>query len=889
MNSIASVDGPDEGADQFEISQVEAAEPVPSEDAEDPDQDRSTAEETVPLTEVGIGDPSAHADPHDDDAADESTAQPPSLGRTLRIPRPPRPSTLEPDHEEDEEEYEDEDPSTTGPVSPGKKIRIRRDLHPQPSTPETEDGEEGYEDDGDGGSGQQEEEQDLTPEQRRGLEVARHLIKHGVPVFIARPAMEGGVWNPQGGHDGTGYTFPSGWEQTVPDQGVLDRWLPGDALGAVMGHTVDGVDVDPYNGGSTSAAELKAAGGWPRSYGQQSTPSGGWHDLIRPLGVGSPRAVLSGVDLRGGRADGSGRGFLFIAPTVKISKVTGELGSYTWVDLPHLDDVDPLDVTGRQLVALTRDRGQTSADTNTSPQASINYAEMSRTEQSKVARYLAGALGGIREELGQAETWPEGHTQSHIELADGTRVQKSPRGWQKYVADVCQRLGQLARAEWTPWTTSQAYRALTGIVPDVMADAVPLEETWTKQHTRGAPAPFPATLQVSPTTPSPSGTNVVRLDVVTASDVVRRRVRYAWDRFIPVGAMTLMPGEEGVGKTTVGMRIIADLTRGLLPGEYFGTARDALILAPEDGIAEVLRPRLEEAGADLSRVHFVTVRIGTTGDPVPVQIPRDLPLVAELVREHDVGMVWIDSLITTLPDDMKSIAYKDVAKVLRAINMWAEEERVAVVAPWHLNKASGTDTAVRIMDSRAFRTGVRAMVLVVRDPDAPEGGNQGIVVLDKANAGRLDVPGLRYRIRSAQYVVDELDPSTGEVLRVTGDCGVVDWIGEVEGDALLLARQALSPRMGRDDGARGWLRDFLEQEGETSRKDVMASGREEGFSDSSVKRAARTLGVNSREVAGQTDGLPYRKAMWSLPSPASGDEQAHHTNSTDPSGPTGEN
>lgn len=373
------------------------------------------------------------------------------------------------------------------------------------------------------------------------------------------------------------------------------------------------------------------------------------------------------------------------------------------------------------------------------------------------------------------------------------------------------------------------------------------------------------------------------LDVVTASDVTLRRVRYLWDRRIPLGAMTLMPGEEGIGKTTVGVRLIAELTCGTLPGEHHGTPRDVIVLATEDGLEDVFVPRLQEAGADLSRVHIIRASIGLDGDKRQVIVPRDLAYIRLLVRKHDAAMVYIDSLVTTLPDELKSISYKDTAKVLKALGGWAEAERVSVVAPWHLNKTSGSDTALRIMDSRAFRTAVRSMLLIVPDPDAPEGVTQGIVALDKANAGTLNVPALRYRIRSATYTVPEVDEQTGEVTDVTASCGVADWIGEVDGDGRQIAREALTPAIERDGSPKTWLREHLLSEGEASRVDVIAAAREAGFSLDQIKRAARSLGVHSRDVTGRDEktGRPWRAAVWSLP-------QSGHTHPTAPTAPTGE-
>ena len=352
-----------------------------------------------------------------------------------------------------------------------------------------------------------------------------------------------------------------------------------------------------------------------------------------------------------------------------------------------------------------------------------------------------------------------------------------------------------------------------------------------------------------------------RLKVITASQVQERRVTYVWKDRIPVGSPTLAPGEEGIGKTTLCIRVMADLTRGTLPGEYLGEPRDVVVMAAEDGIEDVVKPRFREAGADLDRVHFVICR-EEGDDEDSVILPRDLKLLGEVVRRFDAVLVYVDSLVTVLPDELKSISYKDVAKAMKEIGTFADAERVAVLAPWHLNKNSGGDTAVRMMDSRAFRTAVRSLLLVVADPDAEEGGpQQGIVALDKANAGTLNVPGLRYRIRSAHYVVTEVDRRTGELVEKSASCGVADWIGEVAGDGRSLARSALVPKIDKQPSARQWLSQYLGTHGETSRATVIEDGQKAGYGRSAVTDAATKIPVSSREESGQENGVPFRRAL----------------------------
>jgi hypothetical protein len=155
-------------------------------------------------------------------------------------------------------------------------------------------------------------------QQEQALDIARMLVKAGVPMFLAHP-------NPE---KRTGWDLPFGWETNEPDVSIVDAWRPGMALCAVTGHTFDLVDVDPRSGGSE--ADLGAA--MPHSYLTAETPSGGRHHFVKTLGVPSlDGKVAAGIDVKSGTMAGEGRGFAFIAPTVRASKVDGVPREYRWI------------------------------------------------------------------------------------------------------------------------------------------------------------------------------------------------------------------------------------------------------------------------------------------------------------------------------------------------------------------------------------------------------------------------------------------------------------------------------------------------------------------------------------------------------------------------------
>jgi putative DNA primase/helicase len=329
---------------------------------------------------------------------------------------------------------------------------------------------------------------DLDEEAAVALEVARGLAKAGAPIFVADPTLDAaGRWIPDGGHQGTGYWLPTRWQKTVADPVALNRWRPGMAVCMVTGVVLDGVDVDPRHGGDKSAAVMQAAGAWPRSLGRQSTPSGGWHDLVNCLGVRSRDGGLPGIDVKAGHK-GVGHGFLFLAPTVKLSRATGEIGCYRWEIPPMLDEMDPDDDSGQVLaerIAKLR-AAEDTEDTEDPPHEA--WDAMDEATRGRVSRWLAGVVRRTGDDLVEVAQWPIGY-----------RDEPHKRGWQKVVADVCNRFGRLARADWNDWTYAIAYQRLCTVVPSSMDAAVGLKTNWEAQRGRRSPTHYPATLATQDT------------------------------------------------------------------------------------------------------------------------------------------------------------------------------------------------------------------------------------------------------------------------------------------------------------------------------------------------------------------------------------------------------
>ena len=147
-----------------------------------------------------------------------------------------------------------------------------------------------------------------------------------------------------------------------------------------------------------------------------------------------------------------------------------------------LDALDRADDTGAWLADRIRQLSPAAKVRDATPADRAEFDSLDPAEQARVRLYLDAAVGGIGTELTMGAGWPVGHRDDR------------KRGWQKVVADAAYRLGSLARAPWTPWSLDDAYATFTGIVPAVVAAAVPPVREWAAQAKRGPAASFPAPL-----------------------------------------------------------------------------------------------------------------------------------------------------------------------------------------------------------------------------------------------------------------------------------------------------------------------------------------------------------------------------------------------------------
>jgi hypothetical protein len=91
--------------------------------------------------------------------------------------------------------------------------------------------------------------------------------------------------------------------------------------------------------------------------------------------------------------------------------------------------------------------------------------------------------------------------------------------------------------------------------------------------------------------------------VTFLSDVESQQVDWLWHRRIPLGKITILDGDPGMGKSLLSIYIAACVSTGQpMPDGAPAKQGKVILIAPEDAADDTIKPRVEAAGGDPSQV-----------------------------------------------------------------------------------------------------------------------------------------------------------------------------------------------------------------------------------------------------------------------------------------------
>lgn len=145
------------------------------------------------------------------------------------------------------------------------------------------------------------------------------------------------------------------------------------------------------------------------------------------------------------------------------------------------------------------------------------------------------------------------------------------------------------------------------------------------------------------------------------ADIKPESVRWLWEGRIPFGKVTLLESEPGVGKSTLTLDLAARVSRGApMPlMKTHGAPANVIIFSGDDGLADTVRPRLDVAGADLTKIFSVESEV-------------DRDDIAKL----NPALVILDPL----PSYIATCCERSSVDVMRQLGQLAKETGAAILA-----------------------------------------------------------------------------------------------------------------------------------------------------------------------------------------------------------------
>jgi energy-coupling factor transporter ATP-binding protein EcfA2 len=342
-----------------------------------------------------------------------------------------------------------------------------------------------------------------------------------------------------------------------------------------------------------------------------------------------------------------------------------------------------------------------------------------------------------------------------------------------------------------------------------------------------------------------------RITYRSAAEITPSRPKWLWDGWLAKGALHLLIGRQGGGKSTWAAWMSATASSSAqFPGDV--ARRDPVpcaVLSLEEP-ADRLVARLHGASADLENVIVMgdVQDFDEDGEPFrrPWSLPGDCAILEDLITEKAIGLLTVDGLGYSIKGDSHN--YAIVGAALSSLAGVAERTGCAIVGLVHPPKG-GSDPVTSAIGSTAWTAIPRVCWVLGADPE-DESGATRVVRVSKTN----------YR-----------EPDHGFAFTITSDerfdCGVVAGMSrsEVTAEDLVSATST-----GEEKSERAEAREVVRAALVGGRMDtdaLLKMTRAAGLSDRTVKRARSDLKVIASQRQDPTTG---RVIGWELRLPDQG-------------------
>ena len=316
-------------------------------------------------------------------------------------------------------------------------------------------------------------------------------------------------------------------------------------------------------------------------------------------------------------------------------------------------------------------------------------------------------------------------------------------------------------------------------------------------------------------------TNYVKLEILRASEVEPKEVKWLWYPYIPFGKVTLLQGDPGDGKSKLMLSIAALLSNGnKLPftnNEEKNEPMTIIYQTTEDDADDTVVPRFNSAGGNGENLIFIKE------DKKNLSFGDER--IALAIKEYKAKLLILDPMSSYIGEDCSMNNANETRAEFNHLISVAKETGCAIVIIAHMNKLKDTNPLYRTNGSIDIAGAARSILAVTK-------------TANKEN------PAERYMVQ----VKSNLAPMGSAIAFEVAEKGV-NFLDELELTAEE-AFSALAPKIGRpserEEEAISFIKDMLSH-GRMLATDCEARLKEAGFKKTTSKKAKKKAGVVSQK------------------------------------------
>jgi len=321
--------------------------------------------------------------------------------------------------------------------------------------------------------------------------------------------------------------------------------------------------------------------------------------------------------------------------------------------------------------------------------------------------------------------------------------------------------------------------------------------------------------------------------LVSANDVKEMNVEWVWDDRLAKGALHLIAGHAGTGKSTIAFDWAAAISSGgKFPDGTVAPMGKVAIWSGEDSYESAIKPRMRLAGANFDNVFFLSGAPHANGRATPFNPSEHMAMLAqELAQIEGLALVIVDPIVSATKGD--SHKNSEVRQSLQPLVDLLAATNAVGIGITHLTKGtSGRAFGERVTGSLAFNAIARMVFGTTSVRDAP--GKYRLIV-GKTNIAPTG-GGFEYGIEKIEMEVEGVG-----VIRNTR----IKWGDALTGDGTALMDEAEGPKGGRPAkrNVACALLEALLANGPRKVSDIAAAGEKADISLDTLRRAAKVMGA----------------------------------------------